>query len=764
MKKVFVLFFLVFPLMVSGQDYSGNWEGFFSFFEIKDLSAGNNQVFAASENALFSTNLATEEQKEITTLDGLSGQSISSIYFAEGYQVLLIGYENGLLQIYDARSGKIRTVIDIVQKLILTPDQRKINGFYVKDHRAFIAANYGVSIFDLNNMEFGDTFYIGDFGTKLGVNAVAVHNNFIYAATQGDGIRYANLNNLAIVDFDLWHQYDSGHFKNIDVFKNNIYALTEGNDLKRLVGNTFQSVLQLNANIRSMKSGKDFLTLTSSWRVFVLDENINTVAEFSTDQFSADFNSGLTLDGRIYVGDRNFGLIRTRINNLQALEYLSPNGPLRNDPFSIDVYNGNLWVVYGEHNFFYNPYPLRERGISHYKEGSWINYPYSELPNPNRSIIDVLINPQNTEQVFFASYHDGLMEIQNEEVANFYTVFNSNLTPTDSPAESPDAVRLGRMAFDQQGNLWMGSALAYDGLVRFPAGGGSNSFVKYDITDIISNPLAANGIGDLVFDAQGNVYFGSYDDGVIGFKPSTQKFAKIKGGVGQGNLANDYVRSLAIDHNGQMWIGTSRGLRVLFGPARMFDNPSVRASNIVIIDPAGVPRELFADLPITTMAVDGNNNKWIGSSAGVYYVSSDGQETIYHFTVDNSPLPDNNINRIKIDGATGKVYIATSKGLVAFLGKAKDPSRNLDKLRAYPNPVRPGYQGMVTIDGLMRNANVKITDIEGNLVYEEIARGGSIQWDTTAFGRYRVATGVYLVMVTSDDQKDTKIAKIMIVR
>ena len=72
--------------------------------------------------------------------------------------------------------------------------------------------------------------------------------------------------------------------------------------------------------------------------------------------------------------------------------------------------------------------------------------------------------------------------------------------------------------------------------------------------------------------------------------------------------------------------------------------------------------------------------------------------------------------------------------------------------------------GNVTIDGLTAKANVKITDLEGNLVHEATSQGGSIQWDTTAFGRYKVASGVYLVLITTDDALETKVHKIMIVR
>ena len=145
-------------------------------------------------------------------------------------------------------------------------------------------------------------------------------------------------------------------------------------------------------------------------------------------------------------------------------------------------------------------------------------------------------------------------------------------------------------------------------------------------------------------------------------------------------------------------------------------------------------------------------------------MSSNGQETIHRFTADNSPLPSNNVQAIAIDDISGVVYFATSEGLVAFKGTSTAPREDLEEVYSFPNPVRPGFDGNVTIDGLTANANVKITDITGSLVFETTSEGGSVLWDTTAFGKYKVASGVYLILVTTSDALETKVTKLMIIR
>jgi hypothetical protein len=185
----------------------------------------------------------------------------------------------------------------------------------------------------------------------------------------------------------------------------------------------------------------------------------------------------------------------------------------------------------------------------------------------------------------------------------------------------------------------------------------------------------------------------------------------------------------------------------------------------IIILEDNLAQELMYEQFITDIVVDGANNKWIGTAdSGVFLVSPNGQETKYHFTETNSPLPSNVINDIDINNATGEVFIATSKGMVSFKGTATSANEDLNNVFVYPNPVRPEYEGTVKISGLIDKATVKITDIEGNLVHETTSEGGTIEWDTTAFGKHKVASGVYMVFISAQDGIETKVKKIMIIR
>ena len=205
-------------------------------------------------------------------------------------------------------------------------------------------------------------------------------------------------------------------------------------------------------------------------------------------------------------------------------------------------------------------------------------------------------------------------------------------------------------------------------------------------------------------------------------------------------------------------------MRVLSNVGSFLSDDQLTANPIIILED-NLAQELLYEQFITDIVVDGANNKWIGTAdSGVFLVSPNGQETKYHFTTSNSPLPSNVINDIDINSVTGEVFIATAKGLVSFKGVSTAANDDLSNAYVYPNPVRPDYQGTVKISGLLDKANIKITDIEGNLVYETISEGGTIEWDTTAFGKYKVASGVYMIFISAQDGVETKVKKVMIIR
>ncbi|MCH8319285.1 MAG: T9SS type A sorting domain-containing protein, partial [Bacteroidetes bacterium] len=227
--------------------------------------------------------------------------------------------------------------------------------------------------------------------------------------------------------------------------------------------------------------------------------------------------------------------------------------------------------------------------------------------------------------------------------------------------------------------------------------------------------------------------------------------------IGKGGLPDINVQCVTKDKNGDIWVGTNKGVAVFYNPSSVFTDGDLNAST-----PIFDQRPLLETEIITTIAVDGGNRKWIGSRNGLWLFDDGATEEIINFTVDNSPLLSNNIIDIAIHGETGEVFIGTDKGIISFRGTSTESESVHNNVEVFPNPVEPDFYGWVGIKGLATDAIVKITDVSGKLVYETQAEGGMAVWNVNDYNGDRVKAGVYLVFSTTKDEKDSYVAKIAV--
>ncbi|HET8837443.1 MAG TPA: two-component regulator propeller domain-containing protein [Flavobacteriaceae bacterium] len=761
MKQI-LLFFLVFPIIGYSQDFSEKWEGLFSYYQIRDISYSTGRIYAAADNAVFVYQIGGGVTKKITSINGLSGNSISEIHYSAPFGLLIIGYKNGLIEIVADDEEEVLSVIDILEKATISPDEKIINHFYEHEGKVYISTDYGISVYDLENREFGESFFIGNDGSHLRVSQITILGDYIYAATN-HGVKRALANDPNLVDFTHWETVAPGNWFGIVSFQNKIYAAKSGNSLNRLDGNSFQTLYVYSRPILDLRASDEALIATTSNAVHVFDQTLTEVGTIDNlPDTSLNLSSAFYFGNMFFLGDTELGLLQISGSFPSQYESVSPNGPLMNRVFDMTAAPNELWVVYGGYDITFNPYPLSEHGLSYLNGMEWRNYPYELFQA--KDLVDVSINPMNPEQVFVSSYFSGLLEFQNGEFVKLYNETNSNLEPTT--LNTATDIRIGGTAFDRQGNLYLTNGLIENPLKKMTPGG---QIQDIDISNAFTDPLS-NGVGEMVIGSSGNIFFATYKSGIMAYNPNIDKAVNIDSNTPGVDFPDDYfsnpkISALAFDNNNRLWIGTEHGIRVMYGPSGIFqEGANINVAPIIFLED-DVAQELLFEQYITDIAVDGANNKWISTAdAGIFYVSENGQKTFQHFTKENSPLPSNTVNSVEIDAVSGKVYIGTINGLVAFKSSVLKGEETLGDVYVYPNPVRPGYSGVVTIAKLTENANVKITDITGNLVYEVVSKGGSVQWDTRAFGKYKVASGVYLVLVTGEDALETTIKKIMIIR
>ena len=786
----FLLFFLSLSLNLSAQDFSTLWQAHFSYNDIVDVVSGTNKIYAAAQNAVFEYDTLTEEIKTITTVEGLSGEQITTILYSEEFQYLVVGYETGLIEVYSETDNSVLSVVDILEKENITPDNKSINHFYEYDGLVYISTDYGISVYDLARLEFGDTYYIGGGGSQIIVNQVTILNDEIFAAcSSGNGLKKADLNNPNLIDFSQWQTVIGGNFLKINTVDNLAYAIRANRAFFEITNTSFTQLFVLPFTPLDTEVNDNSLIISSINTVQVYNEAAQLIETYSNnDDFDTRFTSAAQVNDEIYIGTEKFGVLKT--SNEAGLIYteVKPNGPLMNEIFKLNAESEVVWASFGDYTTAFDPAPQRARGLSYLKDEVWHNIPFDSVFGA-RNLSQISVNPFNPNQVFVSSFQNGILEINDFQPTILYNQENSGLESLVVPS-APNfvSIRVSASTFDNDGVLWSMTARAPNPLKSYDPNSGS--WQGYDFSSIIEDALLDEfGFYDIAIDNNGTKWIGGYSNGLYAYNENLANPLKNLTSEEQ-NLPFPRVTALEIDNRNQLWIGTFSGLRVLFNTSGFFDDPNPTLNSIIILED-GIAQELLESQTITDIEADGSNNKWIGTvDSGVFYFSPDGQNTIYHFTKDNSPLPSNSVTDISLDPNNGIVYIATIKGMLSFRAGGSKPEETLEDAFVYPNPVRPEYNVLgfndlndinkgIKISGLTENVNIKITDIEGNLVAEAQSNinlrsssanynfaidGGTAVWNGKNLGNSIVRTGVYLIMISDLDSFETKVLKVLIVR
>jgi sugar lactone lactonase YvrE len=402
-------------------------------------------------------------------------------------------------------------------------------------------------------------------------------------------------------------------------------------------------------------------------------------------------------------------------------------------------------------------------GVYAFKNGNWRNWSERNVPqlvDAQESFKDmwrVVAHP--TEDRFMAgSWIGGITQFSNGEYDRRYHKGNSILQDAGNAGNNRTAI--GGMAYDAAGNLWISNFGAKAPIAVLKADGTLRNF----------NAAPANFLLQVVVDKNGykwfNIAFGSgilvYDSGADLDSPSDDRYRIIN--TTNSVLPTNFVNCLAVDLDGDVWAGTQQGVVSFECGANVFEESCKGRRRIVNVD--GFNGYLLETEDVKAIAIDGANQKWFGSNNGVFVQSPDALTQVARFTQTNSPLFDNAVNDIAINPVTGEAWIGTERGLVSLRTGAVEGGRvNRPTAYAYPNPVEPGYDGPIAVYGLARDANVKITDAAGKLVYEGKALGGQAVWDGRDYLGRRVASGVYLIFATSSatfEEPDAIVTKIVV--
>jgi hypothetical protein len=785
MRKFVFLFFtvLLFSNAIIAQDIAiGQWEEHLSYKNAQAVSEGNGKVYCASKSGVFIFNKGDNSMERLSKVNGLSDVEATVVNFNKSDNKLFIAYKNSNIDII--QNGLITNIPDIKNKSLI--GNKSINNAYCLNQYAYLACGFGIVVLDMDRNEVHDTYYIGPGGASINVRDITTDGTNIYAATDA-GIYVASLSCPNLADYSFWHLITgpgtgspNGIYNVIASFKGKIYTnlskfLMSGTLATSFIdtmyvynGTSWSHFFQpFGYTIKSLKSFGNRLVEVEAGRIWLYDST-RLASNSSLNVVFSYFGSGVFANQAVvdntdclWSADANYGLVKSTITGANSFYF--PNGPSSANVNDIKIADGNLWVAPGGVDNSWGGL-FNTDGISSYINGNWstVKGNYSPVVNTDTvfDILSIAINPLNKNIVYAGSWSNGLLEIVNGRPTKLYNQTNSTLTNYFGYCH------VGGMAFDGSNNLWVTNSNVGKLLVQ----GTSGSWSALDFTHVPG--VGANNIGNMIVDKNNQkwailtrgggilVYKGGPTDPVSTTGANAKVLTAV---VGSGALPSTNVFCLAEDANGEIWVGTDQGIAVFYSPENIFSGGNYDAQQILLEQDGHVQILLLTEL-VQAIAVDDDNRKWIATAnSGVFLMSADGTQQIYHFDVDNSPLFSNNVNSIAINHATGEVYFGTAKGIISYRGTSTQGLDDFTNVYAFPNPVKHDYNGPIAIKGLVSNSILKITDITGKLVYSVQSEGGQAIWYGTNFNGDRVSTGVYMVFCSSQDGTKKAVTKILVI-
>ena len=777
MKKThyaLLLFVACLPILsaFSQETPIGQWRDELPYYEVISVTEAGNEIYAATPYAIFSVNKSDNSVARMSKINGLSDIGITAIQYNEQTKKVVLTYANANIDLID-QSMFVQNIPDIKRKQILGNDS--IHSIFCHEQFAYLACGFGIVVLDVAKEEIKDTYYIGDDGGFVNVLSITIDpNDTIWAATD-EGIFKASLNDPNLVSFTSWMvepqmetnlRYNTISTMGNQVFVNKSRSAANQDTIYRYQNGLWNAWVTGTTNgVKQLHGYENQLIITYNYYVHgynqSLEQTINIWSYYNANPFPLDAILGN--NNHLWIGDHYSGLLGYNITE-NYFDYYDLGGPLTAQAFNMTARDNQLLIVPGGRDGSYVPnyFPAQ---VYQFNNTDWTNYSGWNISGMAgiHDLVTVAIDPGNTQHFYAGSWGRGLLEFNAGEFVNRYGHWNSTLGH-HSASDTSD-IRVGGTAFDANGNLWVSTSHT-NNCLSLKRG---TEWTGFTIPEAQEADL-----GQLMIDSWGQKwivmrYENMNPNSILVFTdngtpddPSDDEAKKLNSSTGHGNIPGTLVFAMAEDHDGEVWIGTEKGIAVFYSPENIFTGQNFDAQRI-LVEYQGSYQYLLEDVMVTAICVDGANRKWIGTDrSGIFLFSPDGTEEIHHFTTDNSPLFSNRITALAIN-ANGDVFIGTDAGVISYRGTATPGGETHEDVYAFPNPVKAEYTGYIGIKGLVANASVRITDVAGRVVHSTKAQGGQAIWDGKNLNGQRVKSGVYLVFSSDATGKEKVVTKILVI-
>jgi hypothetical protein len=775
MKWLYLLCgFLCVSFGLFSQVETGSWRLHTATMRALDIAQDDEFVYTAYENGLMKYHLASKEKTLLNKMNGLSDILLSCIYYDTIDQELYIGYKNGNI---DKVSGN--TVINIPAiKLASISGSKKINRFYRYGTTVYVATDFGVVLVNPLKNEIKDTYY--PTNSVDPIVDIEIKDQQILALSPSK-LFLGNLGDVLLPSPQGWTQdvrvpmVFNSTYAAIEKVNEEVFVLQKtnafGNDtILKLTPTEFVyfDYYSVGLEITNLTQHENKLDVLADGALLTYNANgqlIESALSFYLGIYFRPNQMVVLENGEKWMADEFSGPIR--VIGEYSYEKVTYPGPPRNDFYAMDWNKGKLAIASGRLEFK-SPGFLRH-GYYLFQDENWSyndNTTLSQWQGIDiHDFIDISVNPKNPEEVAVSTYSAYPVSIINT-ANNSCSVYDQTNSPIQLSLAGNGWSLVSDVCYDTKGNLWVLNGWSDRPLVVKRT---DNTWSAFDCGVEARNKYTTR----MVIDKDQNLWFATETNGLFGYNYSEtidnigdDFHINLSSGDFSGALPSNNVTALAVDLDGELWIGTDAGFAVLYNTTGSFTaNPGDYNAQRIKVRFEGNVEYVLGSTHITDIEVDGGNRKWMATAgAGLVLLSSDGSEIIKQFTKENSALISNNIYDIKMNQETGELFIITDLGLVSYRSDASQDDADYSSTKVFPNPVRPGYEGLITIQGIRYDSDVKVTDVSGNLIFKTTSNGGTATWDGKRVDGTKVESGVYLIWTATNEGSSNKVGKVVVVR
>jgi len=743
---------LLYSLCASGQGRPiGFWRSHLPYNTARGLVTDGSLIYTVTDLSMFSTEISSLNMTSYSKVEGMADVLMSCIGYDAYTGMVVLAYQNGNIDLF--RDNSFYNIPDL--KLRPVSGAKTIYHIYTENGYAYLSTSVGVIVIDLERREIRETYTFTQDSRVISPTGFVAMGEYYYVSTTS-GIYRTPRNNPNPQLPSSWQLIGQGtSLASIATVRDRIFA-AGADSVFVLDSDTLQYVYHADSLVTHIDAGRELLWVSTFREGYARVYGMDATSYGIVDSIPGGYvMQVLELpDGTVWVADLYNGL--TKRDAARQQQHVRPWGPRAVGAYGLYADNEEVWVAHGSFNDLYQP-QQNPFGFSRYRSLQWVSFDGYDYPPFIDSIFDfvsVVKNPVDGS-LWAGSLSTGLFILHPDES---YELMYHGAGFLSKPGE-PNTIPVNSIAPDDAGNMWV---TQHSTLRELAVRTKDGHWYHFSTPFPRSIPHSAAG---LLVDDAGQKWFHAAngpamvivynDNGTI--ENADDDRSRAFGSTE--NIPGTKVLSMAKDREGAIWVGTDNGIARISCPEQALDGscmpelPKVQYDQFV--------GYLFGEEQVNTIAVDGANRKWVGTNNGVWLVSPDGDKIVYRFTAENSPLPANTVTKIAIDGTTGDVYIGTDNGLVSFRSTATDANDEGSKLVAFPNPVPSGYKGTIGIRGLTENADVRITDISGQLIYRTKALGGQAVWNGKDYTGKRPQSGVYLIFATSSDGSQTNTGKMV---